>query len=102
MISDNLLIGSISSQTESHHAGDSPSDQIFTVLPNRNTEALLAIASQDLASVQALMGHLAFEVDGAQRDIALAVHRMLEGIQLMVGRVLDLNEIPGLNTPIAS
>jgi hypothetical protein len=102
MISDNLLTGSISSQTESHHAGDSPSDQIFTVLPNLNTEALLANASQHLASVQALMGHLAFEVDGAQRDIALAVHRMLEGIQLMVGRVLDLNEIPGLNTPIAS
>ncbi len=102
MISDNLLTGSISSQAESHHAGDSPSDQIFTVLPNLNTEALLANASQDLASVQALMGHLAFEVNGAQRDIALAVHRMLEGIQLMVDRVLDLNESPGFNTPVAS
>ena len=44
------------------------------------------------------MGHLAFEVDGVQRDIALGVHRMLEGIQLMVDRVLDLNEVPGLDT----
>ena len=48
------------------------------------------------------MGHLAFEIDGVQRDIALGIHRMLEGIQLMVDWVLDLNEIPGLNTPVAS
>ncbi len=45
MISDNLLTGSISSQAESRQAGDSPSDQIFTVLPSLNTETLLANAS---------------------------------------------------------
>ena len=45
MISDNLLSGSISSQTESRQAGDSASDQIFTVLPNLNSETLLANAS---------------------------------------------------------
>ena len=98
MISDNLLTGSISSQAESRQAGDSPSDQIFTVLPSLNTETLLANASQDLASVQALACNLAFEVDGVQRDITLAIHRMLEGIQLMVDRVLDLNEVPELKS----
>ncbi len=29
-----------------------PADQIFTILPNLNSETLLANASQDLASVQ--------------------------------------------------
>ena len=94
MISDNLLTGSISSQAESRQAGDSPSDQIFTVLPSLNTETLLANASQDLASVQALAGNLAFDVDGPQRDVVLGIHRMVEGIQLMVDRVLDLVEVP--------
>ncbi|MGU9813937.1 DUF6124 family protein [Pseudomonas sp. LF135] len=71
-----------------------PTDQIFTVLPNLNSETLLANASQDLASVQALAGNLAFDIDGPQRDAVLGIHRMLEGIQLMVDRVLDLAEVP--------
>ena len=70
-----------------------PTDQIFTVLPNLNSETLLANASQDLASVQALAGNLAFDVDGPQRDAVLGIHRMVEGIQLMVDRVLDLFEV---------
>ena len=69
-------------------------DHIFTVLPNLNSETLLANASQDLASVQALAGNLAFDIDGSQRDAVLGIHRMLEGIQLMVDRVLDLVEVP--------
>ncbi|CAM3045529.1 DUF6124 family protein [Pseudomonas fluorescens] len=71
-----------------------PTDQVFTVLPNLNSETLLANASQDLASVQALAGNLAFDIDGPQRDAVLGIHRMLEGIQLMVDRVLDLFEVP--------
>ena len=78
-----------------------PTDQLFTVRLSLDSETLLANAAQDIASVQALTGHLAFEVDGVQRDIALAVHRMLEGIQLMVDRVLDLNEVPELKSSCA-
>ncbi|WP_442963178.1 DUF6124 family protein [Pseudomonas sp. PA-3-5D] len=48
---------------------------------------------QDLASVQALAGQLAFDVDGPLRDAVLGIHRMVEGIQLMVDRVLDLHEV---------
>jgi hypothetical protein len=71
-----------------------PTDQLFTVLPHLNSETLLANASQDLASVQALAAHLAFDIDGSQRDAVLGIHRMVEGIQLMVDRVLDLSEVP--------
>ncbi|MBY8948017.1 HAMP domain-containing histidine kinase [Pseudomonas sp. SH10-3B] len=69
-------------------------DHLFSVLPHLNSETLLANASQDLASVQALAGTLAFDVDGPQRDAVLGIHRMVEGIQLMVDRVLDLSEVP--------
>ncbi|NHC52639.1 DUF6124 family protein, partial [Pseudomonas sp. AU8050] len=48
-----------------------PTDQIFTILTNLNSETLLANASQDLASVQALAGQLAFDVDGSLRDAVL-------------------------------
>ncbi|WP_248748639.1 DUF6124 family protein [Pseudomonas sp. MWU15-20650] len=94
MISDNLRPDSTLSQAASCLAGDQPIGQIFTVLTNLNSETLLVNASQDLASVQALAGHLAFDVDGPQRDAVLGIHRMVEGIQLMVDRVLDLVEVP--------
>ncbi|WP_411378553.1 DUF6124 family protein [Pseudomonas sp. MPB26] len=97
MISENLLTGSTFCQNESHQAGDSPSDQIFAVLPDLSSETLLANASQDLASVQALASNLAFDIDGPQRDAVLGIHRMVEGIQLMVDRVLDLVEVPEQN-----
>ena len=97
MISENLRSGSTVFQSESQQVGDSPTDQIFTVLPNLNSETLLANASQDLASVQALAGNLAFEIDGPHRDAVLGIHRMVEGIQLMVDRVLDLHEVPTSN-----
>lgn len=70
-----------------------PCDQIFTVHPNPDSETLLANASQDLASAQALASNLAFDIDGPQRDAVLGIHRMLEGVQLMIDRVLDLYEV---------
>ena len=71
-----------------------PPETLFSVRPDLGTETLLANASQDLASVQALASNLAFDIDGPQRDAVLGIHRMLEGIQLMVDRVLDLQEVP--------
>ena len=94
MISDNLRLDSTMSQAASHLASEQPANHIFTVLPHIDSETLLANASQDLASVQALAGNLAFDIDGPQRDAVLGIHRMLEGIQLMVDRVLDLVEVP--------
>ncbi|AZE57323.1 hypothetical protein C4K03_5198 [Pseudomonas synxantha] len=79
-----------------------PSDQLFSVRLSIDSETLLANTSQDIASLQALTSHLAFEVAGAQRDVVLAICRMLEGIQLMVDRVLDLNEVPELKPSGAS
>jgi len=61
----------------------------FTVRPDLGTETLLANASQDLACLNDIAAHLAFEVDGAQRNVALGICRMLEGVQLLVDKALD-------------
>jgi hypothetical protein len=66
-----------------------PPETLFTVCPNLSTETLLVNASQDLASITDIATHLAFEIDGAQRNVALGICRMLEGVQLLVDKVLD-------------
>ncbi|MFL1494960.1 DUF6124 family protein [Pseudomonas antarctica] len=62
---------------------------VFTVREGIDIETLLVNASEDLASAQALASHLAFEIDGTPRSVALGVCRMLEGIQLLVNGALD-------------
>lgn len=67
---------------------------LFTVREGVDVETLLINASEDLASVQALASHLAFEIDGNPRSVALGICRMLEGIQLMVDKTLNLKDKP--------
>ncbi|TFF13816.1 hypothetical protein EXW72_07840 [Pseudomonas sp. BCA14] len=64
---------------------------LFTICEGLDIETLLVNASEDLASVHALASHLAFEIDGNPRSVALGICRMLEGIQLMVDRAATLN-----------
>ena len=64
---------------------------LFTVREGLDVETLLVNASEDLASVQALASHLAFEVEGNQRSVALGICRMLEGVELLVEKALNLN-----------
>ncbi|MGF6096564.1 DUF6124 family protein [Pseudomonas sp. 18175] len=70
---------------------NTPSDSnlLFTLRSNLDTETLLVNASQDLESINAIAAHLAFEVEGSQRGVVLGICRMLEGVQLMVDRVMD-------------
>ena len=66
-----------------------PPDTLFTVRPELGTETLLVNASQDLASISDIATHLAFEIDDTQRNVALGICRMLEGVQLLVDKALD-------------
>ncbi|WP_460949118.1 DUF6124 family protein [Pseudomonas marginalis] len=66
-----------------------PPETLFTVRADLGTETLLANASQDLAAINDIAAHLAFEVNGAQRNIALGICRMLEGVQLLVDKALN-------------
>ena len=67
-----------------------PPETLFTVRADLGTETLLVNASQDLASINDIATHLAFEIDGAQRNVALGICRMLEGVQLLVDKALDV------------
>ncbi|MHA6576040.1 MULTISPECIES: DUF6124 family protein [unclassified Pseudomonas] len=67
-----------------------PTDGLFTVRADLGTETLLVNASQDLASISDIATHLAFEVDGAQRNVALGICRMIEGVQLLVDKALNV------------
>ncbi|WLH27975.1 DUF6124 family protein [Pseudomonas canadensis] len=62
---------------------------LFTVRKGLDAETLLVNASEDLASVQALASHLAFEIDGTARSVALGICRMVEAIQLLVNEALN-------------
>ena len=66
-----------------------PPEQLFNVRPGLGTETLLINASQDLASIKDIATHLAFEIDGTQRNVALGICRMLEGVQLLVDKARD-------------
>ena len=65
------------------------SSSIFTVNPHQNTETLLVNASETLASLNALACGLAFELNGAQRGVLLAIQQMTELGQLLVERALE-------------
>lgn len=67
---------------------------VSTVREGLDVETLLVNATEDLASVQTLASHLAFEIDGNPRSVALGICRMLEGIQLLVEKALSFNENP--------
>ncbi|MBD8148918.1 hypothetical protein IFT37_09120 [Pseudomonas fluorescens] len=62
---------------------------LFTLRANLDTETLRVNASQDLASISDIATHPAFEIDGAQRNVALGICRMLEGVQQLVDKALD-------------
>ena len=63
--------------------------QLFSVSPGINPETLLANASEDLLSISAIAAHLADDVDGSRRSVALALSRMADGVHLLVERMLD-------------
>lgn len=68
---------------------DPASAALFTVRTDLDAETLLINASQDLASINVIATHVAFEVDGTPRSMALGLCRMLEGVQLLVDQALD-------------
>ena len=67
-----------------------PSTQLFTVSDNVDTEALLANLSETLASANAMLSDLAFNLEGSNRHIAFGVQQMVELSELLANRALDV------------
>ncbi|WP_413793461.1 MULTISPECIES: DUF6124 family protein [unclassified Pseudomonas] len=64
-------------------------DQLFTVAKNADNECLLANLSENLASADAMISNLAFDLEGPRRHIALGVQQLIELSSLLANRVLD-------------
>ncbi|MFW0888807.1 UNVERIFIED_CONTAM: DUF6124 family protein [Pseudomonas sp. JL1] len=63
--------------------------QLFTVANGVDTETLLANLSENLASANAMVSDLAFDLEGPRRHIALGIQQLIELSGLLANRVLD-------------
>ncbi|SFB40452.1 hypothetical protein SAMN03159488_03530 [Pseudomonas sp. NFIX10] len=70
---------------------DTP-DTLFIIAPDIDAECLLANLSETLASANAMVSDLAFDLEGSRRHIALGVQQMIELGQLLANRALDVVE----------
>ncbi|MDT9630821.1 DUF6124 family protein [Pseudomonas marginalis] len=66
-----------------------PPVTLFNVTPNADKETLLAHASETLNSVREMASTLAFDLDGPQRSLVLAIHQLVEMSGLLVDRALE-------------
>ncbi|WP_460088644.1 DUF6124 family protein [Pseudomonas sp. H1_B04] len=64
-------------------------DQLFTVAKNADTECLLANLSENLASADAMISNLAFDLESPRRHIALGIQQLIELSSMLANRVLD-------------
>ncbi|WP_231982321.1 DUF6124 family protein [Pseudomonas sp. bs2935] len=74
---------------ETHTHPPSTESVLFSVTPEADTETLLANASETLNSAREMASTLAFDLDGPQRSLVLAIHQLIEMGGLLVDRALE-------------
>ena len=62
---------------------------MFTIVPDMDTESLLAHACESLASANVLASDFATYLNGPQRNTALAISQIVMLAELAVSRALD-------------
>ncbi|WP_458128564.1 DUF6124 family protein [Pseudomonas sp. Z2-11] len=68
-------------------------DALFTVAPDVDMECLLANLSESLASANAMISDLAFDLEGSRRHVALGILQLIELSELLANRALDVVEM---------
>ncbi|MBC3375080.1 hypothetical protein HU762_14105 [Pseudomonas sp. SWRI92] len=63
--------------------------QLFTIIHGVDTESLLANLSETLASANAMINDLAFDLDGSRRHVALGILQLIELSAMLANRALD-------------
>ena len=71
-------------------ADEERSDTLYLIASNIDAECLLANLSETLASANAMVSDLAFDLEGSRRHIALGILQMIELSQLLANRALDV------------
>lgn len=87
-VTDRVLDHYLNPKPDKPEAGPAP-DQLFTVNKDIDTESLLANLSESLASANAMINVLAFDLEGSQRHVAFGVQQVIELSELLVNRALD-------------
>jgi hypothetical protein len=64
--------------------------QLFTVIESVDTESLLANLSENLASANAMISDLAFDLEGSRRHIALGIQQVIQVSELLANRAQDI------------
>jgi len=67
-----------------------PADQLFTVIESIDTESLLANLSENLASANAMISDLAFDLEGSRRHVAMGIQQVIEVSELLANRALAI------------
>ncbi|SFY12010.1 DUF6124 family protein [Pseudomonas sp. NFACC36] len=65
-------------------------DQLFTVVESIDTESLLTNLSENLASANAMISDLAFDLEGSRRHVAMGIQQVIEVSELLANRALDI------------
>jgi hypothetical protein len=78
--------------TPENETSDKP-DALFTVAPDVDMECLLANLSESLASANAMINDLAFDLEGSRRHVALGILQLIELSELLANRALDVVEM---------
>ncbi|WP_024616039.1 DUF6124 family protein [Pseudomonas kilonensis] len=68
---------------------DTRDGQVFTVVPGLNTESVLTTLNETLASADALVSDLGFDLEGSRRHVALGIQQLIELARLLANRALD-------------
>ncbi|MFC6571260.1 DUF6124 family protein [Pseudomonas brassicacearum] len=61
--------------------------------PGVDSECLLANLSENLASANAMISDLAFDLDGSRRRVAMGILQVIEVSELLANRALDIVEV---------
>jgi hypothetical protein len=69
--------------------GSSKSAALFCVSPDASNESLITNSYETFSSVSTLLLDLAEDLNGKNRDIALAIHQLSELGVLMTAKLLD-------------
>ncbi|MCW8278606.1 hypothetical protein IMF27_26245 [Pseudomonas sp. PCH199] len=72
-----------------------PLTDVFTIVPNIDTESLLCHACETLASLNVMSTDLACELESSRRNVALAIQQLAVLAGLLVNRALDNLDPPG-------
>ncbi len=76
-------------RSESPQPAPEPPATLFSVTPRADTQTLLVNASETLNSAREMASTLAFDLDGSQRSLLLAIHQLVEMGGLLVDRAIE-------------